>query len=652
MCLTLLFSDNTPAGSVLADVIPQHFQITLSHEVMTTEPSSPFSNLQVRFSKYTETGLVSWIIQVVDTKGKVFRTWQGNKTNLDQFPSYLQFNGLTDQGERIPDGSYRFNIKMEYSNGGILIQNSSFFTVVSQKPSGLVRVSQPSFSLTQPEGILLYHDLSSDAEWIGFIVDTSQKIIKKIPIGRNTEAVIRWQGDTDLGSMAKEGDYLYYAEGINSVGLIGRTLPVRIRVDPLRKGALLMYTSTSLFSGLSSGKKVTFTPHYNEIGTIKTYKFTIRSVQNDTAMLELFGTLPSPFVWDGRDSLGILCPDGTYKGELELTLVNGSTLTAASGPITLDSTPPYASVSVQDRLFSPNDDGIRDTTVIVINAEGASQWSGSIINPDGVSVRSFLWKDNPPRSLIWNGQDEEQRIVPDGSYRFILEGFDPAGNRTILSSDPITVDTRKPSSTITSNLQAFSPNQDGFADKVTIQLFSSFTDGLEYFVLEIRDKNGNTLRRLAEGVTLERNAYFEWDGSIDAAHAIAKDGEYIPWAQLKYTKGDRISLSGKPILLDRNPPSVSISISPAPLSSGMLSISISSQDVSEINGWKLSIFDAAGTLFTSFSGKAIPREPILWNGYNLDMQLIDTTKEYSYILQVRDILGNMATKQGILKPKK
>jgi outer membrane protein OmpA-like peptidoglycan-associated protein len=80
----------------------------------------------------------------------------------------------------------------------------------------------------------------------------------------------------------------------------------------------------------------------------------------------------------------------------------------------------------------------------------------------------------------------------------------------------------------------------------------------------------------------------------------------------------------------------------------VLSIKLSAEDASEINGWKLSILDPAGNIFTSFSGKTLPPEPIFWDGYNLNNELIEAAQEYSYIVQVRDALGNMATKTGSL----
>jgi len=655
-----LFSEDTTSSLMLEDIAkePKNLQITLSNSAMSTEPSSPFSTLQVRFSDYMENGLTAWTIQIINIQGKVYRTWQGTKSNLDQFPQSLQFNGLTDQKEPIPDGTYQFEVRMEYERGSSFIKKSPFFTVQSRKPFGIVRSSQPNLSLTNPKGLLLYHDLSSDAEWTGFIIDTYQNIVKTIPLGNNTEAVVRWQGENDSGDLVAEGTYFYFAEGVNLVGLRGRTPQVAISLEAPQKGSLWLQLDRTVFSARSQEGKLILTPRYQNLGAIHSFIFTIKNLQNGTVVKEESGTLPKPFVWDGRDTLGLLCPDGPYQAELTVHLEYGKNLTTQSQVFSLDSTAPEIRLTVKDGLFSPNGDGLRDSITIAITAEGGTEWTGSIENAAGAPVKSFSWKNNPPNNLIWDGRDDGNNIAPDGTYRFTLEGIDLAGNRTVVVSDIIILDTRKPQAILASTLQIFSPNNDGFADRVKILLISAFTDGLSHFVLEIRDRNGKPIRRLAEGTSLDQNAQFEWDGSSDSENIKISDGEYLPWAQLEYAKGDIISISGKPIRLDRTPPIISISIKPGSSSlnndreKNLLSINLSAKDASEINGWKLSILDPKGNLFTSFSGKAIPKEPILWDGYNLDNQLIEATKEYSYILQVRDILGNMATKQGTIKPWK
>jgi hypothetical protein len=649
---------STTLGPIVVDKEPRRLEVTLSRYAMSTEPGSPFASLQVLFSDYIEKGLLEWTILVVDAQGRISRTWQGNRDNLDRFPKSLQFNGLTDAKEPIPDGLYRFVIKISYDNGDTLIQNSPFFTVQSSRPSGQVRGSRTTISRVNSEGILLYHDLSADAEWNGFITDSQQQIIKKIPLGRNTEAIVRWYGETDSGELVPEGTYFYFAEGVNSVGLTGRTIPIRIRVEPIQQGTILLQSNTEIFSGRAGEGRVFITPYVQDSGSISSYRISIRNLENGAVVKESSGTLPGPFIWDGRDALGVLCPDGVYQAVLKLNLENGKVLTAESRPIKLDSTPPRVKVSEETDIFSPNGDGIRDTTKFIIQAEGGVQWNGAIVNATGEAVRNFSWKGNPPNSLIWDGRDDGDSIVPDGAYRLTLEGFDVAGNRTLVTSNQVILDARKPTAVLSSDLQAFSPNQDGFADVVTLRLVVSFSDGIERFNLEIRDRNGKPIRRLAEGSLLNQSSLFQWDGSADHANALVPDGAYIPWAQIEYTKGDRITVQGKAVLLDRTPPVVAVSFSPesfSPDNDGkdeLLAIKLSVTDASEINGWKLSILDSQGTLFTSFSGKSLPQEPILWDGYNLDNKLIEVNKEYSYIVQVRDVLGNMTTNKGTLKFRK
>ncbi|WP_304222681.1 FlgD immunoglobulin-like domain containing protein [Gracilinema caldarium] len=638
---------------IIVDAQPRRLAISLSYSTMSTDPAASVSGIAARFSDYLSAGLSGWTIQIIDSQGRVYRSWQGKTANLDQFPNTLTFNGLTDQKDAIPDGTYRFMVIMDYTNGDRVHQTSAFFSVVSQKPSGHVRASQNIVSIQNPEGVLLFHDLSPDAEWQGIITDTNQKVIKRFPIGRITEPVIRWQGDTDTGAFAEPGTYLYLAEGMNAVGLVGRTVPVRLTVDPLKRGTLVLQPNVTLFSGRTGDGRIVITPRYQDIGTITAFAFSIRNVQSQIVVKEEKGTLPGIFLWDGRDSLGILCPDGTYQAELTLYLGNGSVLSAASLPVTLDSTPPKVAVSAKETIFSPNGDGNLDTVTFTISAEGSATWTASIVDFEGNTVRQYAWKEAIPATLVWDGKDGGNMLVRDGSYRLFLEGTDLAGNKSTAMSNPVRLDARTPSAAITSDLLAFAPNGDGFADSVQIRLVTAFSDGISRLQVAVKDRNGAIIRRFITGSTLSQSSQYLWDGTADNG-TIAPDGEYIPWAEVEYLKGDLITVSGKPIRLDRSAPQVSITLEPQPFSpdddgvNDILSIAITAVDASGINGWKLSIVDPAGNIFTSFSGKTLPPEPIRWDGYNLDNELIEAAQEYSYIVQVRDTLGNMATVKGTL----
>ena len=644
------------SGPLYVDRAPRMLRIELSGSALSTDPASIVSHISAHFSDFVETGLLEWTIQVVDSQGLVYKTWKGSRKNLDQFPDLISFNGLTDAKDYIPDGNYRFSVQMEYANGDILLQTSRFFTVQSQKPSGHVRASSNRLDYSHQDGILLYHDLSSDADWRGFITDTDKHIVKTFILGKTSEPIVRWQGDTDSGDLAARGTYYYFAEGVNSVALTGRTDPISLFVEPLKKGSVIIQTNTALFSALSGEGKVLITPRYQDVGTINSYQFSIQNMTTRALVKSDTGTLPGTFSWDGRDSAGLVCPDGSYQAILNLTIDNGSTLRAVSQPIILDSTPPQVSVTAGMPVFSPNDDGNMDTLTFAITAEGTAQWKGTIIDEQGNPIKSISWKDRLPATFVWDGRDDGNTLAQDGLYRLVLEGADPAGNQTKAQSGIVRLDNRSPSASILNDLAIFSPNGDDFADIVNIRLISAFTDGLSHYTVEIRDQSGKTVRRIAEGSTLEQNVLYQWNGKTGpgTGDPVASDGDYTFWAQLHYTKGDILTISSKPIRIDTSPPKISINLTPQPFSpdddgtNDVLSIFLSAEDASEINGWKLSILDPAGNIFTSFSGKTLPSGVFTWDGYNLNNELIEAAQDYTYIVQVRDVLGNMATQKGTL----
>ena len=120
-----------------------------------------------------------------------------------------------------------------------------------------------------------------------------------------------------------------------------------------------MQSNTEIFSGRAGEGRVFITPYVQDSGSISSYRISIRNLENGAVVKESSGTLPGPFIWDGRDALGVLCPDGVYQAVLKLNLENGKVLTAESRPIKLDSTPPRVKVSEETDIFSPNGDGSR-----------------------------------------------------------------------------------------------------------------------------------------------------------------------------------------------------------------------------------------------------------------------------------------------------
>lgn len=121
-------------------------------------------------------------------------------------------------------------------------------------------------------------------------------------------------------------------------------------------------------------------------------------------------------VWDGRDGSGVMQPAGTYTFDIASSAA-AENATSARGRIIIDNAKllTVTSFAGTPPLFSPNADGIQDTTLLAttINYDD-SQWAVDIKNASGATVRSASGSANV--AVAWDGRDGANALQPDGVY--------------------------------------------------------------------------------------------------------------------------------------------------------------------------------------------------------------------------------------------
>jgi len=99
-----------------------------------------------------------------------------------------------------------------------------------------------------------------------------------------------------------------------------------------------------------------------------------------------------------------------------------------------------ANLWLTEPYFSPNGDGIKDTTDFSFRLAAATKVAVQVVNKKGVAVRTFIGGelDNTAGSTVtWDGKNDAGSVVDDGSYQIKVVG---TGN-TVLASLPVEVDT-------------------------------------------------------------------------------------------------------------------------------------------------------------------------------------------------------------------
>jgi hypothetical protein len=130
------------------------------------------------------------------------------------------------------------------------------------------------------------------------------------------------------------------------------------------------------------------------------------------------------FLWNGRDDLGRVVPDGIYRARVRLDLIE-KTFTLPN-LIRVDTTAPHVRlVSVAPRVFSPDGDRRADRVDVRYALDERAQ---AMLYVDGVRrvVGSSL---KPTGELRWFGRVAGAPL-PAGRYALSLEAVDLAGNQS------------------------------------------------------------------------------------------------------------------------------------------------------------------------------------------------------------------------------
>ena len=164
--------------------------------------------------------------------------------------------------------------------------------------------------------------------------------------------------------------------------------------------------------------------------------------------------------WDGNDRsseqeappTARTVMDGTYEIRVDIDGFQDGRVDGVFGAresrtasATIDTAPPQSSVQVSRREFSPNSDGVKDSTSI-----------GYILSENVATLQFEFLESNRPaiplsgrsqgnNAFTWNGNDSFGTPLTDGSYDLQLRGSDYGGNIGEYSIGAITIDTAPPS---------------------------------------------------------------------------------------------------------------------------------------------------------------------------------------------------------------
>lgn len=581
----------------------------------------------------------SWKLDIVDAAGTVRRHYEGVGTP----PEKLSFDGRDGAATKqiLPEGSYRGRLTVAYRNGWTPQALSPVFLLDLTPPAATVAVLTKAFSPNGDGNIdqaIFSQEASTEDRWIGEVTKDGVAVRTLSFDGQPPERAA-WDGLDDKGTLAADGTYQYRLVSVDAAGNRGSSQAVSFGLSTADTPVLLT-ADMKAFSPNGDGTKdaVTLTAQVKVVEGIESWRLDILSAAgNLVRSVAGTGGAPGPFAWNGKTDRGAAAPDGSYSARLEIRYAIGNRPVANSAPFAVDTAAPKIALGVDRKAFSPNGDGSADTLTIRRGSSGDDAWTAQARNASGTAVRSWTWKGEAP-DLVWDGTDDAGNVVPDGTYSFVAESRDDAGNYASAEIRPLAVDTAPPQGDFKIPESAFSPNKDGVKDILAI---AASTPGTDSWKAAIVDASGTELRRWTWTGAAPKLA---WDGTSGAGSA-SPEGSYSFVASASDDAGNKTDVAIRGIVLDTTPPAVDISFPYlvfSPNGDGRkdtLPVRIAT-DGDE--SWKAAVLDASGAELAGWTWKGAA--PSLgWDGKDKAGNVV-ADGNYRFYASSEDAAGNRTSR--------
>lgn len=358
--------------------------------------------------------------------------------------------------------------------------------------------------------------------------------------------------------------------------------------------------------------------------------------------------IPNVIEWDGEDVEGNIVEDGEYYYMMTAWDENNNQSVTDRKKIIVDTVVPMVDVKTQMLLFSPNNDGVKDTLSLTVQSENIASDDNvliRILNRDRNEVLRSEQTGSAPSEFLWDGRDTSGALVPEGVYSFQIETSDKAGNKTASKVDGIIVKTEYEKVSASPTFRGFSPNGDGYFDINDIILFSSSKEGLIDWSLDIIDKNDRVVR--SYGGKKDFPEIISFDGK-DNNGKVLPDGLYTVQFRLNYESGNYPKAFYKFLKVDNTAPEIEISTDItafSPNGDGVKdTVSILHKiKAGEGDEFEARLVNAAGAVFKTLDYGKKPPEVVVWDGMG-DDNTQPVEGMYTYTITGKDEYGNETTR--------
>ncbi len=478
------------SNTVTFEVNTEKTPVFLSVEYPAFSPNSDGvkDNLKIYPQIRVVQGIQSYVLTVMNAQDKVVRTFTGRGLP----PTSITWEGLDDQGNKVPDGTYKAVLTVTYSNGNTPSAPSPSFVVDTKYPQISAEANRTLFS---PNGdghkdtITITNHSSVETLWEADITDSSGNVVRR-EFWKGKAGDFVWNGTDSQGNTVPDGSYTYTIFSTDAAGNMSRAVIRNIVVDT-RPTPIFVTASADGFSPNGDGidDTITFGTVVSVNQGITSWKLDVLDSKGQTVRSYSGGSrIPTSITWDGKDSQGAVHA-GTYTARFEVTYDMGNEPTATTSPFVVDIAGPHVSVTISPLPFSPDNDGVNDELNFAISVQDQStigSWKLQILDPKNHPFKDFSGTGMPSAKIIWDGKSNSGELVTSAEdYPYTMTVTDIYGNSTTVHGKiPVDILVIK--------------EGDKLRIRISSIIFAPDSASLQTTDPEINAKNQKVLDRLAE----------------------------------------------------------------------------------------------------------------------------------------------------------
>lgn len=343
-----------------------------------------------------------------------------------------------------------------------------------------------------------------------------------------------WNGAMNNGERAPDGLYYYYVTATDDNGNEGKTKKYQVVVDTLAPQIELYQPSDKIFG---EGEKNAFKIRQSgskEDEWVGVFKNAQGEIVKNIKWTE---SEPLDFNWYGNDDMNSQLADGVYSYEITATDKAGNK--APESIITniiYSAEKPATNIFVEGpRYFSPNtQSNLKNVTFEVLiplpdekSGNKLIEWEVAITDSSNKLVKSVNnenYGEIPPQKIIFEGFDQDNKLLPDGEYKASVRAKYLNGYETQKITSPIVIlDRKNPEAQVIANDKVFGA---GSKDSVTYSIMITPDKGapVPQWKAEIKsEESQKTVKTYDLGEYPPQNII--WNGLCDDG-SIAEKGQY------------------------------------------------------------------------------------------------------------------------------